>query len=30
MSLAFLMALEPLWNPTRQGDFRIWYWGAQQ
>ena len=24
-SLAFLMATEPLWNPTRVGDYRIWW-----
>lgn len=25
LSLAFLLATEPLWNPTRSGDYRIWW-----
>jgi hypothetical protein len=27
LSLRFMMATEPLWNPTRPGDYRIRWFG---
>jgi hypothetical protein len=25
LSLRFFLSTEPVWNPTREGDYRIWW-----